>query len=359
MLGLAMPGMLKIKRDSDLVLTRTISDEPVMHLDTSHVRDIYLLVFDAYGGNGSLEKYFGFSNRPITDSLTALGFQVSGRARSAYHYTPFSISSMLNMDHEYDWGRASRGSYVGMSLLLKNIRHNRLTAILAANGYAIHNLSFFDLDQAERERSFKPFTAARGFGRFLLENSILLRFFVNPVDTYQGQANLDTYAKLRDIIAHHEERKFVYAHFMLPHPAYYLDSAGRYYPDGKGKYGIRAKDHLEQVKLANRWMLQVAKDVLALRPGSVIVIQGDHGSLIPLSKANEPAPDESNNPFSAVYMPKGLSAEFPDSLFTPNTFRKVLNAMSPDHALPLLGVATEYYRSPEQSIVGQSNSPRH
>lgn len=345
MLALAAPEMSRLKDLSDRTLdTRSPARSPMI-LDTSRAPDIYFLVFDAYGGNSSLRKYFGFSNLAVTDSLAALGFQVSGQARSAYHFTPYAVSSVLNLDHEYDWGGGTHGSYVGMSLLLKSIRNNRLTATLAANGYTIHNLGFFDFDQAERERSFKPFTAARGFGRFLLENSILLRFFVNPVDTHQGQANLDTYAKLLDVIAHDPRRKFVFAHFMLPHPAYYLDSAGHYYPDGKGKFGIQEKDYLEQVKLANQWMLKVARNVLSIRPGSILVFQGDHGSLIHFNGA-APAADESNNPFSAVYIPSGMQADFPDTLFTPNTFRKVLNMMSPEHKLPMIPDSMEYYRDP-------------
>jgi hypothetical protein len=342
-LVLAIPRMARIASLSKDVLRGT---GPSVRLDTTGVKDIYFIVFDAYGGNASLRRHFNYDNARVTDTLRALGFAVSDHALSAYHSTPYSISSVLNMDAVYDWGEGMSGTYVNMTLLLQQIRQNRLTRILSGNGYQVRNLSFFDLDQAGRQRSFKPFTASRGLARFMLENSILLRFFVNPVDHRQGESNLGTLNDLKSIIRSDTSRKFVYAHVMLPHAAYYVDSSGRFYPGGEGKYGNVEKDHLEQVKYANDWIIGIASDIVRYRPGSMVVIQGDHGSLIHFNGSSTVVPDESNNPFSAVRVPPGCSAAIPDTLYAPNTFRILLNAMSASPELPLLHPSPETYRKP-------------
>jgi hypothetical protein len=297
-----------------------------MKVDTAGISDVYFIVFDAYEGNASLNQDFGFNNGWVTKSLSDLGYKVSDHARSAYHYTQYCISSVLNMDYEFDWSAYSVGDYVNMSLVLQHIWSNRMCRIMEQNGYAIRNLSFFDLKQEQRSRSFKPFTASRSFYRLILENSILLRFFINPVDRHQGESNLETYRSLLRVIKEDTTRKFVYAHFMLPHPAFYFDSSGGYYPDGKGKFPDAGRNYIEQVKLSNKWMVDIARNIQAFRPGSMVVMQGDHGPILRL--AGDKVLTGIENPFSAIFVPGGTPEEINDSLFTPNTFRFLLKKMA-------------------------------
>ena len=60
-------------------------------------RDIYLIVFDRYGSDWSIEHRFGIDNDLYPD-LEAAGFQVIPGARGNYRATDFSIASMLSMN---------------------------------------------------------------------------------------------------------------------------------------------------------------------------------------------------------------------------------------------------------------------
>jgi hypothetical protein len=286
--------------------------------------DIYFIIFDGYTGNKTLREIWNFDNSSVTDSLREKGFFVSDNAVSAYNYTPVCISSLLNMSQRPDWFK-ELGTYWGLSYYLREIKANALVRTLQNYQYKIVNFSFFELADQPAFTSFKPLSTSRNFYRFVLENSVLLRFFTNPVDAAQGKNNLKLYESLQDTIKKDTARKFVYTHLMMPHPAFFFDSSGRYYANGKGKYRDEKLNYIEQLKYSNRLILSIADSVKHYRPNSVVIIQGDHGSRLLKTPDGKMREDETYHPFSAIYFPDRNYRKLSDSLFTPNTFRIVLN----------------------------------
>src|SRR5215208_939355 len=67
--------------------------------DTSHLRDVYYVILDAYGRSDVLLDSFGYDNSSFLDRLKGMGFYVASCAQSNYAKTDLSLSSSLNMDY--------------------------------------------------------------------------------------------------------------------------------------------------------------------------------------------------------------------------------------------------------------------
>jgi hypothetical protein len=126
--------------------------------------------------------------------------------------------------------------------------------------------------------------------------------------------------------------KFVFAHFILPHPPYVFDRHGRARSETKRDGNVNG--YLEQLRYANTQIERIVIELLdrpeAERP--IVLLQADEGpyprlgTRIPASWANEPAADVrvKYGIFNAYYLP-GPRSEFTEypAMSPVNTFRMV------------------------------------
>lgn len=312
---------------------------------TDSLPDIYFLIFDGYTGNAALRNTWNFDNHWVTEKLTRKNFHISDSAVAGYDYTPVCLSSILNMNHQVNWFRELGDTYWGLTEYLDRIKNNQLSTVLKQYGYSSLNFSFFEINDQPVFTTFKAFSPSRNFYRFILENSILLRFFNNPFNAEQGKNNLKIYHKILETTRTNADRKFVYGHFMLPHPAYFFDSSGNYYDDGRGKHKGEYKNYIEQLKYTNTLISTITDSILLYRPNSVIILQGDHGSRLRETSRSKPSPGESHQPFCAIYFPGEQNDMLREPFFTPNTFRIVLNKYFSAH-YEILQPKIDYYLLP-------------
>src|SRR6202000_1611417 len=67
--------------------------------DTCANPDIYFLLFDEYASSRALWQSLGYDKRGVDSFLLQRGFHIQYDSRSNYHYTPFSMASILNMSY--------------------------------------------------------------------------------------------------------------------------------------------------------------------------------------------------------------------------------------------------------------------
>lgn len=128
--------------------------------------------------------------------------------------------------------------------------------------------------------------------------------------------------------------KFVFAHFILPHPPYVFDRFGNAHPERTRAGNVEG--YLEQVRFANSQIERIVGELLD-RPEHeqpIVVIQGDEGPYprlgdsIPGAWAERPAGDlrVKYGILNAYFLP-GPRSEFTEyPAITPvNTFRMIFN----------------------------------
>jgi hypothetical protein len=143
--------------------------------------------------------------------------------------------------------------------------------------------------------------------------------------TRGGLRALDTAMRVRG-------PKFVFAHFILPHPPYVFDRNGRYTPETKRAGNVDG--YLEQLRFTNAQIRRIVTELLDRPPDEqpIVLIQADEGpyprlgTSFPSSWANEPASDVrvKYGILNAYYLP-GPRSEFTEypSMSPVNTFRMV------------------------------------
>ena len=86
----------------------------------------------------------------------------------------------------------------------------------------------------------------------------------------------EKFRRLRDLAAN-GERKYVFAHFLVPHPPFVLNSDGSCRSLASAKAAGRRANYVAQVEFANREVLTLVDAILAGPRPSVIVIHSDEG----------------------------------------------------------------------------------
>ncbi|HZI54533.1 MAG TPA: sulfatase-like hydrolase/transferase, partial [Chitinophagaceae bacterium] len=111
--------------------------------------------------------------------------------------------------------------------------------------------------------------------------------------------------------------KFIYAHFLKPHPPFFNDSLGKPLVEGTSD----KEAYVQQVAFVNRTIDTITDSILSYtRRPLVIIIQGDHG--YSYEKAKQP---QMFSNFNAIYFSNKDYRLLNDSLTNVNTFRVVFN----------------------------------
>ncbi len=134
--------------------------------------------------------------------------------------------------------------------------------------------------------------------------------------------------------------KFVFAHLIIPHPPFAFHSDGTYriplepYSLNDGDHYIRDRryrqyrnGYVEQVEFINRMLEKTVDSILAVNPGCVIILQGDHGGglLFNQQEIEKTFLKERFTLFCAVLLPGGNSTGLYPDITPVNIFRIVFN----------------------------------
>lgn len=309
--------------------------------DTARVAqkpDVYLLVFDEYPGFESLTDSFAFANKGMRDYLAANDFEVLP-VFSNYDLTYFSMSSILNMQYIKDDFENLRLTQKDFQKRGVEINHAAVIPLFRSMGYAIENLSVFDLDDQPALSVDNPFLLAhttlltdkmfhnrlqRDLGRHLQKTIPFWNnnsFYQHDADNKQVEELL-----LRSVQQKKTGPAFVYAHFMMPHGPYYYDSLGNKNAFEKIADYTRWKDKalfVSYLRYINNRVYKMADTITRRNPGAVVILMGDHGYRS-FDNPN-PAIAARYNNLCAVRMPGKKQLSFKEQWSTVNLFRSLFN----------------------------------
>ncbi|MDX1955504.1 MAG: sulfatase-like hydrolase/transferase [Chitinophagaceae bacterium] len=312
---------------------------PSANLADSSRPDIFYIIFDAYAASSTLRSEFDYDNSPFEQALTAKGFHVFPGSRSNYNYTAFSLSSVFHLQYMANADTVNKIHDREYLQALKTVQENTLVPFLAQEGYAIHNHSLFDIkghpttltrsDKWGIRELYDQYNIFFKFTRDLnhqlpgwMTNPVMDdRFFVNEQKNRQVYDSL-VYRDLLQSASYPGPRpRFIYAHFLTPHPPFHLDSLGRPIPEQE--FDIK-KGYVHQIARINRFISQLTDTLLKPRARPlVIILQGDHGYTTVTDKVLKKERMFPN--LQAWYFSNRDYEKLPADLTNVNTFRILLN----------------------------------
>jgi hypothetical protein len=262
--------------------------------------DIYHILFDSYTNAPILQQYWGYKN-DIYPFLDSSGFYTIDSAFSNYDFTPYSVSSVFNMDYlegaEEFITPNSANFYIGNRVY----HNNALFKFLEKQEYRFSIFSILEKEERLLDLGF----LAVGPPESWLRKQTLERIYLNPWMTHKIKSRLSKNGKLPEEIiesmqnfrnynkeatehifsdcknASQAEAKqtpvFSFTHLMLPHGPYLVDENGAYLPN-PDPTGSNKEGYLQQIKYANKLIRQITDCLLSdTSHNKIIIFQGDHG----------------------------------------------------------------------------------
>ena len=195
--------------------------------------DVWHIYLDRYANAETLRDVYGFDNSEFLSELEERGFYVSPKASSNYQKTSHSLASTLNAMRlsAKTRGNSRTDDY---NALFQLVRDNAAARFFKNQGYrTIHAGSWAEISR--RYRHFDEDVIPRNVGEFghtLLNKTLFGRVgsrlgvpWLNSRDN-QCKRVPEKFDELRRI-AKASDRKYVLAHFLVPHPPYIFDEKGR------------------------------------------------------------------------------------------------------------------------------------
>jgi Sulfatase len=303
--------------------------------------DIYHIVLDGYAGAQTLFEKFGDDNAEFLERLKTNGFTIVGRSRSNYPATFLSLASMLNLDYEPALKIQIPRDHRNPETLIRLIRANRVSRYLREKGYkVIHFKTEWPgtSDNVYATQIVNCFEGASGPGNLgssfsqVWRQSTVLRAFDSYLhDSTVVDPSVDAF---KCMFAKLEESrttpgpKYVFAHFMLPHPPYVFDEDGnrrRHSASSESNWRPEV-EYWSQLKYLNKRISGIVESILA-EPGydPIIVIHSDHG---PAFSGNAYSPEMLQERFRnlmAIRLPHGNENLVYDRMTSVNVFRLILD----------------------------------
>lgn len=257
--------------------------------------NVYFLLFDEYAGYKSLRDSFGFKNDSLYCFLKQQQF-TELPVFSNYDFTPFSMSSILNMQYVPENYRKHSLTQPDIQNRFGEIRNARVFEIFRSVNYSIENLSIFDIKGNPALYEYNglfPIHAAllnnkifhnrfkKNVGWWFITGRfgipVLKEYYMKRKDSYNLEVESSV---LKSMTVKPPQPRFIYAHFFLPHGQFYRDSAGNFNPPEKIldlKYLADKSLYLSYLKYTNNIIKKLVTQVTASDPGAIVVIMSDHG----------------------------------------------------------------------------------
>ncbi|RYD86078.1 MAG: hypothetical protein EOP84_00200 [Verrucomicrobiaceae bacterium] len=300
--------------------------------------DIYYIILDAYGRDDELRKHFRFDNSEFLRKLETRGFVIPSNARSNYLYTVLSLPSSLNFDY---LNALHPTPITNTAPLVELIERNRVVRSLKAVGYRYVNLPSglsFTNQSAIADVNYGSPIVLQEFNSLVGQTTMLAPWFkeeteqVSPAHLKMLQQTLLETTSLAG-------PKFVFAHFLSPHPPYQFRADGspaRHAPSGVNLNWSDKEGYTQQVQYLNDYILWAVDTIVAKsKTPPVIILQSDHGPALrddtPTQNSVEPWTPTNfqvrSGILNAYLLPKLFRRKIPDDATPVNSFRIVFREL--------------------------------
>jgi hypothetical protein len=309
--------------------------------------DIYFLIFDELTNSLALQQLWNFNNTNSDNWLKAEGFYVVDSGKANYDFTPYSVSSILNMSYIEKQKAVNGTNPLFMLQGIRSISSNQVFDICKKEGYQFHFFAPFNnsINQFRGVREFDDFPYIQMYGSTLfyrLQDDILWNypsvnklFSKSPEEEEQRPSYGNYRRRARDVVStinnikgtvngdSNRAPQFVYGHLMITHEPHLFDSSGNPKSDDhilRGKEQFNS--YVDQVKYANK----VIKELVATiktnnKKNTIIIIAGDHGFRhLPGEKEAWHFPN-----FNALYLPNQDYRQLYATMSPVNIFRIAFN----------------------------------
>ena len=318
--------------------------------------DIYYLIFDRYGSEHSLDLLYGIKEHGLVDWLEQHGFYVAHDSHANYHRTELSLVSTLNMSMIDDFDTVNQrlqDHAVGRFLKGLGYKYIHIGSWFPPTKTNVMADTLLDIDEPS------PFAVAMHDSTLLPKIQRLLglkaRYAYRDIHHAWSSFGLQAIQDVETMPG----PKFVFAHILLPHPAYIYDRNGNYLTHAQSAAMTESQAYLEQKLYLDKRAEGFLAPLMALpedkRP--IIIVQSDEG---PYPAAYQAAgrdwdwvnasDDDINGKFgilNAQYWPGQADTGLYQTISSVNTFRALFSRYF-NADLPLL---------PDRSLAPSSSTP--
>lgn len=309
--------------------------------------DIYLIILDAYGRNDFLREVYGFDNSEFTNYLTEKGFYVADRSSPNYAMTWLSLASLLNMNYLDEYTSALKGT-TAHGPVIDLVQHSDVRGLLREAGYQFIALPSATLFTQIRDADVYYKMTIGDLNEF--EGLVLSSTVANlAIEAWDLDVPVPSYTLHRRYILYSLEMlksvpdltgpKFVFVHFMAPHPPFVLDELGNYVQpdrpynmgDASGFKGTPEEyktGYIEEVRFLNQQLINVIDSILRRsKQPPIIILQGDHGpgNYFNLRESNNICLKERYSILNSYYFPDGNYSALYPSITPVNSFRVIVS----------------------------------
>ncbi len=234
--------------------------------------DIYFLMFDRYASPSSLREFDDFDIAPFVGFLENHGFHVYDSSLANYLLTHISLASSMNLQYLGE-------RYMGQNFYRTLVERNIATRALRNAGYRyLHIGSWHEPTRRspQADRILTDPLLLSEFSKALFGMTPYRFFFLQNQEYQQVKHAFSTLESLPG----GEGPKFVFAHFISPHPPYVLHADGSLVMPWEPRR-TRRKGYLAQVQYINRRLEQLIPILLreSERP-PIIILQSDEGPYV-------------------------------------------------------------------------------
>lgn len=241
------------------------------HMDFvfKHKPNVYYILLDAYGRQDTLKETADFDNEPFLKKLESLGFSVSRKAYSNYHFTGASLSATMNMSYHNN----DENGFIPYGQMHESLKgYNPVRKIFRNNHYKIINVPahwhqitcYGNEDMCIRKKSFEVYQS------FFSQTPFRVLKFNNA---YVDFNTIKETSYLFD-----KDPKFVFAHIAQIHDAVFDESGNFHSILNPAFSGISdSVRYVASIKKVNDYLLDFIKDIKLHDKNAIIILQADHG----------------------------------------------------------------------------------
>lgn len=245
--------------------------------------DVWHILFDRYASTDTLARRYAFDNRPFLEQLRKRGFTVAEGQFSNYQRTGHSVAATMNGESLDRLAAAMKDRQTDWVPIYRAIADNRASEFFGTQGYrTIFAGDWWSPTQRMQADRTINYRAVPELGRKLLEQTPIglglrqLRFPYGDDRSDQCRREKMKFSDLEQI-ARDGSRKYIFAHFLVPHPPFVLAADGACRSLEDARRSSRRDNYLAQVEFVNARVLRLIDAIAAGPRPAVIVIHSDEG----------------------------------------------------------------------------------
>jgi hypothetical protein len=310
---------------------------------TKGKRDVYLIVLDACANRETLVEFGGYDNREFLDWLKQKGFYVVPHAKSNYDRTPFSMSSVLNMQYIDSVSAKMGQNFQADNIYYRMIQFSAVWHLFKQCGYKYINTASgaFATDYVPCADDNLRADMGNHFATAIM--------MLSPLCAIEKYVPLmrDSYARRRlapryvlPQILKKKGPKFVLIHTDLSHPPALFTATGEKLPLPRhllNDESTEFKPYTEQLKFCQKEVKEWLEAILNSYPSDmkpIIILESDHGPYYPCA-SKEKYFNEVMRILNAYYFPDVDNQGLYPTITPVNSFRVLFNDYF-DLKLPML-----------------------